>query len=142
MCRERDESKSGGLGFRGINHWDRSGDHGTCQDTHAGGRPNQEQCDLDRSSSYRSNAWDVNWKGPLCQPWAKSSNGWRFFSVCEAVLASGPEIGYTYLNPWEADLAWPIDFRSVYATLLDQRLNLPASEILGGNFDPPPLLDA
>ncbi len=30
------------------------------------------------------------------------------------------------------DLAWSIDFRSIYATLLDQWLNLPALEILGG----------
>ena len=42
----------------------------------------------------------------------------------------------------DGDLAWSIDFRSVYATLLDKWLNLPAVEILGGHFDPLPLLDA
>jgi uncharacterized protein (DUF1501 family) len=42
----------------------------------------------------------------------------------------------------DGDLAWSIDFRSVYATLLDKWLNLPAQEILGGNFDVLPVLKA
>ena len=40
----------------------------------------------------------------------------------------------------DGDLKWSIDFRSVYATLLNQWLNLPALEILGGQFDPLPVL--
>ena len=40
----------------------------------------------------------------------------------------------------DGDLKWSIDFRSVYATLLNQWLNLPALEILGGHFDPLPVL--
>ena len=42
----------------------------------------------------------------------------------------------------DGDLEWSIDFRSVYATLLDQWLNLPAPEILGGHFDSLPVLKA
>jgi uncharacterized protein (DUF1501 family) len=41
----------------------------------------------------------------------------------------------------DGDLEWSIDFRSVYATLLDQWLNLPAIEILGGHFEPLPVLE-
>ncbi len=42
----------------------------------------------------------------------------------------------------DGDLEWSIDFRSVYATLLDQWLKLPALEILGGQFDPLAVLEA
>jgi len=38
------------------------------------------------------------------------------------------------------DLKWSIDFRSVYATLLDGWLNLPADAILGGRFSRTPIL--
>jgi uncharacterized protein (DUF1501 family) len=42
----------------------------------------------------------------------------------------------------DGDLKWSLDFRSIYATLLDQWLKLPALEILGGHFDPLPVLKA
>ncbi len=42
----------------------------------------------------------------------------------------------------DGDLEWSVDFRSVYATLLDQWLSLPALEILGAHFDPLPVLKA
>jgi uncharacterized protein (DUF1501 family) len=42
----------------------------------------------------------------------------------------------------DGDLAWSIDFRSIYATLLENWLNLPATEILGGHFELLPVLDA
>lgn len=42
----------------------------------------------------------------------------------------------------DGDLQWSIDFRSVYATLLGQWLNLPADDILGGRFDALPVLHA
>ncbi len=38
------------------------------------------------------------------------------------------------------DLRWSTDFRSVYATLLDQWLELPALEILGGRFESLPVI--
>jgi uncharacterized protein (DUF1501 family) len=40
----------------------------------------------------------------------------------------------------DGDLQWSTDFRSVYATLLSQWLNLPAAEVLGGAFDALPVL--
>jgi uncharacterized protein (DUF1501 family) len=42
----------------------------------------------------------------------------------------------------EGDLKWSIDFRRVYATLLDQWLGLPAAEALGGSFEPVRILRA
>jgi uncharacterized protein (DUF1501 family) len=42
----------------------------------------------------------------------------------------------------DGDLKWSTDFRSVYATLLGQWLNLPASDVLGGSFETLPLLKA
>jgi uncharacterized protein (DUF1501 family) len=42
----------------------------------------------------------------------------------------------------DGDLKWSIDFRQVYATLLDQWLGLPAENVLGQRFDNLPLLDA
>ena len=38
------------------------------------------------------------------------------------------------------DLKWSIDFRSIYATLLDQWLNVPAEAVLGGQFATVPVL--
>jgi len=40
----------------------------------------------------------------------------------------------------DGDLKWSIDFRRVYAILLDQWLGIPSSEVLGGVFGPLPLL--
>ena len=42
----------------------------------------------------------------------------------------------------DGDLKWSTDFRSVYATLLDRWLGLPAERVLGGRFDILPVLDA
>ena len=36
----------------------------------------------------------------------------------------------------DGDLKWSIDFRRVYATLLDQWLNLPSEAVLGQRFEP------
>ena len=40
------------------------------------------------------------------------------------------------------DLKWSIDFRSVYATLLDQWLGVPAEEVLGQRFEHLPILES
>ncbi len=42
----------------------------------------------------------------------------------------------------DGDLKWSIDFRRVYATLLDQWLGLPAETVLGQRFEPLPILKA
>ena len=42
----------------------------------------------------------------------------------------------------DGDLAWSTDFRSVYATLLNQWLKLPADKVLGAHFDGLPVLKA
>jgi len=42
----------------------------------------------------------------------------------------------------DGDLKWSIDFRRVYATLLDQWLALPAETVLGQRFENLPLLEA
>jgi uncharacterized protein (DUF1501 family) len=42
----------------------------------------------------------------------------------------------------DGDLKWSIDFRRVYATLLDQWLGLPAETVLGQRFEPLPILRA
>jgi uncharacterized protein (DUF1501 family) len=42
----------------------------------------------------------------------------------------------------DGDLKWSIDFRRVYATLLDQWLGLPAETVLGQRFEHLPLLEA
>ena len=59
-------------------------------------------------------------------------------SVNAGLVGKTPSLG----DLRDGDLAWSIDFRSVYATLLDKWLNLPAVDILGGHFDALPLLDA
>jgi uncharacterized protein (DUF1501 family) len=41
----------------------------------------------------------------------------------------------------DGDLKWSIDFRQVYATLLDQWLRLPAETVLGQRFENLPLLE-
>jgi uncharacterized protein (DUF1501 family) len=63
------------------------------------------------------------------------------------VFVAGPAIkgglfGMTpRLGDLEAgDLKWSIDFRRVYATLLEGWLGLPAEQVLGGSFPPLPLL--
>jgi uncharacterized protein (DUF1501 family) len=40
----------------------------------------------------------------------------------------------------DGDLKWSIDFRRVYATLLDRWLGLPAETVLGQRFEPLPIL--
>ena len=40
----------------------------------------------------------------------------------------------------DGDLKWSIDFRRVYATLLDRWLGLPAEAVLGQRFEPLPIL--
>jgi uncharacterized protein (DUF1501 family) len=40
----------------------------------------------------------------------------------------------------DGNLKWSTDFRSVYATLLDNWLGVPAEDILGGSFPGVPLL--
>jgi uncharacterized protein (DUF1501 family) len=35
----------------------------------------------------------------------------------------------------EGDLAFTVDFRSVYATVIEDRLGVPSKDVLGGNFD-------
>ena len=40
----------------------------------------------------------------------------------------------------DGDLKWGIDFRSVYATVLDRWLGVPSDAILDGHFEPLPLL--
>jgi uncharacterized protein (DUF1501 family) len=42
----------------------------------------------------------------------------------------------------DGDLKWSIDFRRVYATLLDQWLGLAAETVLGQRFENLPLLEA
>ena len=42
----------------------------------------------------------------------------------------------------DGDLKWSIDFRRVYATLLDQWLGLPAETVLGQRFENLPILEA
>lgn len=42
----------------------------------------------------------------------------------------------------DCDLAWSCDFRCLYAALLEGWLGLPKDEILGGHFDPLPVLRA
>ncbi len=42
----------------------------------------------------------------------------------------------------DGNLKWSTDFRSIYATLLDDWLKLPSAEILGGKFAPTRLLKA
>jgi len=41
----------------------------------------------------------------------------------------------------DGDLKWSIDFRRVYATLLDQWLMLPSQTILGQRFEPLAILN-
>jgi uncharacterized protein (DUF1501 family) len=41
---------------------------------------------------------------------------------------------------YHGDLKYGIDFRSVYATVLDQWLGLPHQQVLGQSFDPAPIL--
>jgi uncharacterized protein (DUF1501 family) len=41
----------------------------------------------------------------------------------------------------DGDLKWSIDFRRVYATLLDQWLGLPSERVLGQRFEPLPVLE-
>jgi uncharacterized protein (DUF1501 family) len=41
----------------------------------------------------------------------------------------------------DGDLRWSIDFRRIYATLLDRWLGLPAETVLGRRFEPLPLLE-
>jgi uncharacterized protein (DUF1501 family) len=43
------------------------------------------------------------------------------------------------LNPKHGDLRRSLDFRSVYATVLEDWLGLPAGEALGGAFERLPL---
>ena len=40
----------------------------------------------------------------------------------------------------DGDLKWSVDFRTVYATLLGQWLNVHSDEVLGGHFNALPLL--
>jgi uncharacterized protein (DUF1501 family) len=42
----------------------------------------------------------------------------------------------------DGDLKWSIDFRQVYATLLDQWLGLTAESVIGQRFEKLPLLEA
>jgi uncharacterized protein (DUF1501 family) len=44
------------------------------------------------------------------------------------------------LDPQHGDLRRSLDFRQVYATVLEDWLGLPAKEVLGGPFEPLPLL--
>ncbi|APW63708.1 DUF1501 domain-containing protein [Paludisphaera borealis] len=57
-------------------------------------------------------------------------------SVQSGIVGQAPSLG----DLENDDLKWSIDFRSVYATLLDGWLNLPADEILGGRFSRPMIL--
>jgi uncharacterized protein (DUF1501 family) len=41
----------------------------------------------------------------------------------------------------DGDLKWSIDFRRVYATVLDRWLGLPAESVLGQRFDPVPMIE-
>jgi uncharacterized protein (DUF1501 family) len=57
-------------------------------------------------------------------------------SVRAGLIGATPPLG----NLRDGDLAWSIDFRSVYATLLGPWLDLPADRVLGERFDVLPLL--
>ncbi len=57
-------------------------------------------------------------------------------SVNAGVFGRTPQLG-TLEN---GDLTWSTDFRSVYATLLERWLKLPADEVIGRHFDTMPLL--
>ena len=52
--------------------------------------------------------------------------------VQPGLLGSAPSL--LDLDP-EGDLKWSVDFRRVYASLLDQWLGLPTKEALGGSFE-------
>jgi uncharacterized protein (DUF1501 family) len=56
-------------------------------------------------------------------------------SVKAGLVGKTPSLG----DLRDGDLAWSIDFRSVYATLLGPWLGLPADLVLGGHFDSLPL---
>ncbi len=58
-------------------------------------------------------------------------------SVKAGLAGTTPSLG----DLRDGDLAWAIDFRRVYATLLGPWLGLPAHEVLGEHFDTLPLLN-
>jgi uncharacterized protein (DUF1501 family) len=59
-------------------------------------------------------------------------------SVKSGLVGSTPLLG----DLEDGNLKWSTDFRSVYATLLNSWLGLPADLILGGKFPAIPLLKA
>jgi uncharacterized protein (DUF1501 family) len=59
-------------------------------------------------------------------------------SVKSGLIGKTPLLG----DLEDGNLKWSTDFRSVYATLLNEWLRLPADEILGGKFHKLPLLKA
>jgi uncharacterized protein (DUF1501 family) len=61
--------------------------------------------------------------------------------VAGPAVNSGPVGDHPKLNDLDnGDLKHSIDFRRVYATLLDQWLGVDSRTVLGGKFDPIPLL--
>lgn len=58
-------------------------------------------------------------------------------NVKACLVGKAPSLG----DLENGDLKWSIDFRSVYATLLDRWLKLPSSQILDGRFGTLPLIN-
>ena len=58
--------------------------------------------------------------------------------VKAGLLGQTPRLG----DLVDGDLKWSIDFRRVYATLLDHWLRLPAETVLGKRFEPLPIIEA
>jgi uncharacterized protein (DUF1501 family) len=55
--------------------------------------------------------------------------------VCPGLVGEAPSL----IDLDDGDLRWTIDFRRVYATVLDRWLGLPSGPALGGRFEPLPL---
>jgi uncharacterized protein (DUF1501 family) len=78
---------------------------------------------------------------------AENSSAGTDHGTAGLVLLAGPSVRTWVIGRYpsltelvDGDLKWSVDFRRVYATLLDQWLGLPSQAVLGGSYDPLPLL--